>query len=159
MTHQLSASDHSAAQSQFLTILSREEAWSRWVEALAPEPLGTETVPLLAALGRVCAERVASPIDNPPFDRSGVDGFAVRSADIATANPRQPLALRLNSEVIVCGHAPGIELTPGTATMIATGAPLPRGADAVIMVEWTEPAADGHIEVSRSAAPGAFIGF
>lgn len=146
------------AQSQFLTILSREEAWSRWTAALSPKPLGIERVSLSAAFGRISAEPVASPIDNPPFDRSGVDGFAVRSADTATASESQPVRLRLNAETIACGHAPRFEVTPGTATTIATGAPLPRGADAVVMVEWTDPEGDGVL-VRRPVAPGSFVGF
>jgi putative molybdopterin biosynthesis protein len=151
-------SDPALAQAQFLTILSREEAWTRWTAALRSEPLGRETVPLAEALGRVAARSVPAPIDNPPFDRSGVDGFAVRAADVAEASARRPVVLRLNAETITCGHAPRVGVAAGTATAIATGAPLPRGADAVIMIEWTEPA-EGCIAIHRPAAPGAFVSF
>ena len=74
----------------------------------------------------------------PPFDRANVDGFALRSADSAGASDGKPKQIALNSEVIACGHAPQIEVRPGTATTIATGGVVPRGADAVVMIEHTE---------------------
>ena len=75
------------AQVQFLTLLSREEAARRFQSHLTLEPLGEETVWLASSLGRVLARTLRSPIDVPPFDRSLVDGFAVRAADIAHAKP------------------------------------------------------------------------
>ena len=103
MTKEPRKSDSAIAQTQFLTILSREEAMSRWLAALAPAPIGTETVPLSDARGRICASRVVSPIDNPPFDRSGVDGFAVRSQDLdSKAQTRLVIVDR-----VAAGHAEG----------------------------------------------------
>ena len=81
-----------------------------------------------------------APIDVPPFDRSNVDGFAVRSADLAAAGEATPVRLMLNDEVIACGIAPARPVLSGTATSIATGGPVPRGADAIVMVEHTQPA-------------------
>jgi putative molybdopterin biosynthesis protein len=147
------------AQEQFLTVLPREEAVRRFEAALDPRPLGTERIELAQALGRVLAEEVAAPIDVPPFDRSGVDGFALRAADIAKAGEGAPVRLRLNGEVVACGVAPRLAVRPGTATPIATGGPIPRGADAVVMIEHTEPAGDDAIEVRRAATPGQFVGF
>src|SRR4051812_8884041 len=146
-------------QEQFLTVLPRAEAVRRFETALDPKPLGVEHVPLAEALGRVLAEDVASPIDVPPFDRSGVDGFAVRAADLAGAGETAPVTLTLNNEAIACGVAPSLAVTPGMTTPIATGGPIPRGADAVVMVEHTEPVAPDAVAVRRAPAPGAFIAF
>ena len=150
------------AQEQFLTVLPREEAVRRFESALGPAPVGTERAELSEALGRVLAEDVASPGDVPPFDRSAVDGFAVRAADIAAARETAPVSLRLNDEIVACGVAPTGVVAPGTATAVATGAPIPRGADAVVMVEQTDPDEDApepRIAVRRAAAPGQFVGF
>jgi molybdenum cofactor synthesis domain-containing protein len=150
------------AQEQFLTVLSREEAVRRFEAALSPGPVGTERVSLADSLGRVLAGDVAAPVDVPPFDRSGVDGFAVRAADITAAGETAPVTLALNGEVIACGIAPDLVVTPGTATAIATGGPIPRGADAVVMVEHTDPvlgADSSAITVRRTATPGQFVAF
>lgn len=147
------------AQEQFLTVLSRDEAARRFQAHLSMAPLGEETVPLSASLGRVLARTLRSPIDVPPFDRSVVDGFAVRAADVAQAAELAPIRLSLNVESIACGTAPRLEVAAGSATQIATGGPLPRGADAVCMVEHSDPDGPGHILVRRSLAPGQNIGF
>jgi putative molybdopterin biosynthesis protein len=152
----------SADQEQFLHVLSRDEALARFEAALRPQPLGVVSVPLANALGRVLAEDLTSRIDVPPFDRALVDGFAVRSTDIAAASETSPTLLTLNEEVLQCGVAPTIAVRPATATAIATGAPLPRGADCVAMVETTEPADNegaAAIEVRRPLAAGAFMAF
>jgi putative molybdopterin biosynthesis protein len=149
-------------QEQFLTVLPREEGVRRFEAALAPAPLGTERTNLADVLGRVLAEDVTAPIDVPPFDRSAVDGFAVRAADVAAAAETAPVILALNDEVIACGMAPKLAVAPGSATAIATGGPMPRGADAVIMVEHTDPEESGagaRLAVRRPAAPGQFVGF
>ncbi|HYI91474.1 MAG TPA: molybdopterin biosynthesis protein, partial [Beijerinckiaceae bacterium] len=112
---------HALAQEQFLTVLPREEAVRRFESALSPAPVGTERAELAEALGRVLAEDVASPGDVPPFDRSAVDGFAVRAADIAAARETAPVSLRLNDEIVACGVAPTGVVAPGTATAVATG--------------------------------------
>jgi len=146
-------------QDQFLTILSREEAVARFEAALFPRPVPGERRKLAAALGCTLAEDVTAPIDVPPFDRSNVDGFAVRSADLAAAGEGAPLRLILNDEVIACGTAPTRPVLSGTATPIATGGPVPRGADAIVMVEHTQPAGNRAIEVRRAASPGQFVSY
>jgi putative molybdopterin biosynthesis protein len=147
------------AQDQFLTILSREEALTRFEAALFPRPDAAEERPLAEALGLSLAEDIVAPIDVPPFDRSNVDGFAVRSADISASAEGSPVRLALNEESIACGVMPELTVLAGTATPISTGGPVPRGADAVVMVEHTHPA-DGHaIEIRRSAAPGQFVSY
>ena len=146
-------------QDQFLTILSREDALARFEAALFPRALPSEMRELTDALGCALAEDVTAPIDVPPFDRSNVDGFAVRSADLASASEAVPVRLRLNDEVIACGVAPTRPVLSGTATNIATGGPLPRGADAIVMVEHTQPAGARAIEIRRAASPGQFVSF
>jgi len=146
-------------QDQFLTILSREEAIARFDAALFPMPVPSAQRPLSDALGYVLAEDVVAPIDVPPFDRSNVDGFAVRSSDLAAAGEAAPVRVMLNDEVIACGTAPLRPVLSGTATSIATGGPLPRGADAVVMVEHTQPAGSRAIEIRRAASPGQFVSY
>ncbi len=146
-------------QEQFLTVKSRDQALADFQAALDPRPLGTETVGLDRLAGRVLAHDVEAQADAPPFDRSVVDGFAVRAADLAEASAGAPVRLALNPETIACGHAPGIVLTSGTATPIATGGPMPRGADAVVMIEHTEGAGPSAIKVLRAVAPGQNLSF
>ncbi len=150
---------NSIDQDQFLTILSREEALQRFESALFPRELATEQRKLAEAVGSTLARDILSPIDVPPFDRSNVDGFAVRSTDLASAAEFAPVRLVLNEEVIACGTAPTRPVVPETATPIATGGPIPRGADAVVMVEHTQPSGSGRIEVRRAATPGQFVSF
>lgn len=151
-----------ARQEQFLEVVSAEEAAKRFRQQLDLSPRGVETIPLPAAIGRVLSHDVAAPIDVPPFDRSGVDGFAVRAADTAGASDTASRRLILNREVIACGHPPQIEVASGTATALATGGVIPRGADAVVMIEHTELLDDPQapaIEIRRAAAPGQFIAY
>jgi len=150
---------NSIDQDQFLTILSREEALKRFESALFPRELSIEQRKLAEAAGCTLARDVVSPIDVPPFDRSNVDGFAVRSTDLASAAEFAPVQLTLNEEVIACGTAPTLPVLPETATPIATGGPIPRGADAVVMVEHTQPSGGQAIEVRRAASPGQFVSF
>ena len=143
-------------------MVSAEEARRRFEACIDRSPLGGETVALAAALGRVLAGDVIAPVDAPPFDRSNVDGFAVRAADLAGASASAPRRLALNAEVVACGVQPAIEVLPGTATAIATGGVIPRGADAVVMIEHTELIEDGAvpaIELRRGAASGQFISY
>jgi len=151
-----------ARQEQFLDVVDRDTAIDRFYRHLDLHPLGAETVPLSQALGRVLARSVIADVDVPGFDRSGVDGFAVRAADTVGASEREPKTLVLNGEVLTPGTVPQLTVAPGTATLIATGGMVPRGADAVIMVEHTETRDDGRdtlIEVRRAAAAGQFIAF
>jgi putative molybdopterin biosynthesis protein len=150
-----------ARQEQFLEVVSEDEARRRFAAAFAPRPLGAETVQLAAALGRVLAEDVIAGVDVPGFDRSIVDGFALRAADTLGATEAAPVRLRLNPEVLACGHPPALTVEPGTASVIATGGMMPRGADAVVMVEHAEPGEDeaaAWIALRRPVAPGAHVG-
>src|SRR6266480_3417400 len=159
MTNASSPKNDSVDQDQFLTILSREDALTRFDAALFPRPTPSEPRALADALGCALADDVVAPIDVPPFDRSNVDGFAVRSVDLALAGEATPVRVMLNDEVIACGTAPTRPVLSGTATSIATGGPLPRGADAIVMVEHTQPAGPRAIEIRRAASPGQFVSY
>ena len=150
-----------ARQEQFLEVVSADEARARFEQYLDLTPLAGESVSLADALSRVLAHDVVAAIDAPPFDRSNVDGFALRAADTIGASDVNPKLFQLNAEVIACGHAPALEVAPGTATTIATGGVIPRGADAVVMIEHTELIGDDspRIELRRAAAPGQFVSY
>src|SRR5438034_120665 len=154
---QIPKSRDGVEQDQFLTILSREDALKRFEAALFPRAVPSESRALADALGCALAADVVAPIDVPPFDRSNVDGFAVRSADLVSAGEATPARVMLNDEVIACGTQPMRPVLSGTATSIATGGPVPRGADAIVMVEHTQPAGSRAIEIRRAASPGQFI--
>src|SRR5262245_40596593 len=126
-------------QDQFLDVIDRDEAERRFRSALDLSPLDAEEVALDVLLGRMLAADVVAPVDVPAFDRSNVDGFAVRAEDVYGAAEEQPARLAVTREPLVPGKPSDLpEVAPGTAIPIATGALLPRGANAVVMVEYTE---------------------
>jgi molybdopterin molybdotransferase len=100
------------------------------------EPVGSETLPLSQCAGRILGSDILSS-DLPLFDNSSVDGFAVIAADLITASPNSPISLHVVAD-IPAGSSPDIILSSGEAARIMTGAPLPKGADTVIMVEDTD---------------------
>ncbi len=151
-----------ARQEQFLEVLDRDEAERRFRRHLQLHPLARETVPLAQALGRVLARRVVAEVDVPGFDRASVDGFAVRAGDTVGASERTPRRLTLLPEILTPGKEPRIAVEQGAATLIATGGMVPRGADAVVMVEHTETIEDAAsvvIEIRRPATTGQFVAF
>ncbi len=152
--------DHAAAsrQQQFLEVIDRDEAERRFQAALRLAPLGEECIPLELAWGRVLSRDVVSPVDVPSFDRSNVDGFAVRAADTYGAAEETPRRLRLLDEVIATAVVPQSRVMADTAVPIATGGMVPRGADAVVMVEHTD-VDHQQLLVTKSVSPGAGISF
>ena len=120
----------------------------------AAEPIeATEELPLAEAVGRVAAAPVRAEADVPPFDRAAMDGYAVRAADTAEA----PVTLNCLGRVFA-GQETSVKVGPGSCLAVATGAPMPEGADAVVMVEYTE--AEGEavrvlkpVAAGRNAAP------
>lgn len=146
-------------QEQFLSVVSRDEAIRLFRAALVPRPLGIEHVDITELVGRVLAEDVAAGVDAPAFDRSVVDGFAVRAADLAGASSAAPKRLIVNNETITCGYSPELTVMPGTATPISTGGPVPRGADAIVMIEHSEPEGENAIVVQRALSPGQNMAF
>jgi putative molybdopterin biosynthesis protein len=158
----LAAIRAAARQEQFLEVVSPEEASQRFERSINLKPLGVEAVTLADSLGRVLADNVAAPVDAPPFDRSNVDGFALKSIDTVGASDANPRILLLNGEVLACGTPPTLTVAPGTATAIATGGMIPRGADAVAMIESTdflETEKGPAIEIRRALMPGQFVSF
>jgi molybdopterin molybdotransferase len=140
----------------FTTTISFEEARRR-LDAAATPIARTERVPLAQAGWRVAAEDVISPIDVPPFSRSAMDGYAVIASDTAPASHDAPVTLRI-VEQIYTGRAPAHAIAPGHCAEIATGAPLPSGADAVVMVEETARSGDSAVAIHASATAGQNIG-
>jgi putative molybdopterin biosynthesis protein len=145
-------------QDQFLTVIDRTEAERRFHAALQLGPLGTETVPLDEALGRVLAQDVVAWIDVPSFDRSNVDGFAVRAEDTYGASETEPRRLTLLDEVIATAVVPQSVVQSQQAISIATGGMLPRGANAVVMVEHADVVGRESM-VRRAVSPGAHISY
>lgn len=119
-------------------------------------PLPAERVPLLEAHGRVLAEDVFADVDNPPFDNAAVDGYAVRAEDTTGATREQPVPLRVLGEV-PAGAVARQAVLPGACMRVMTGAPIPDGADAMVMVEDTLPFAP-HPQVSSPRVPGRATG-
>ncbi len=117
----------------------------------------TELVLLHEAGGRVLATDLVAPGDVPPFTRAGMDGYAVRAADTTGASRAEPRVLRTIEQVFT-GQMPGYPVTPGRCSEIATGAPMPEGADAVVMVEETMREADGTVRIFASVAPRQNVG-
>ncbi|ASJ16349.1 molybdopterin molybdenumtransferase MoeA [Thermococcus chitonophagus] len=116
-----------------------------------------EVVPLEKAIGRVLAEDIVSRFTVPPFDRSAVDGYAVRAEDTFQAREYSPVELEVVEE-IPAGEAPKKEVTPGKAIKVLTGAKIPKGANAVIMQEMVKREGN-KIYILRPVAPGQNIAF
>ncbi|HEX9976957.1 MAG TPA: molybdopterin molybdotransferase MoeA, partial [Dehalococcoidales bacterium] len=114
-----------------------------------------EVVNIDDALDRVLAEDVVAGLSIPPFDRAAMDGYAVKAKDTFNAGQRSPKVLRLTGEVHA-GEAPVSKVGAGECLQIATGAIMPKGADAVVMVEDTE-AENGRVKVFKSVYPGANV--
>lgn len=117
------------------TRIELEEARALMAESV--RPLGVEQISRQEALGRTLAEDVTAPLDQPPFDRSPLDGYALRSADLTGASPEHPVSLRV-VETVYAGGVPSRVLGPGEAIRIMTGAMLPRGCDCVLQHERTD---------------------
>ena len=137
---------------EFRKLISVKEALNKLYNYYNPQPIGSEYVDIEDAYGRILAEDVQARFDVPHFDRAAMDGYAVRAADTAGADEWNPVKLLLIGR-IEAGEIPKIEVKKGTAVEIATGAVMPRGSDAVVIVEDTREV-NGHIEVFSSVAPG-----
>ncbi|NKJ48336.1 molybdopterin molybdenumtransferase MoeA [Burkholderia sp. SG-MS1] len=131
-------------------MLATAEALATLLGAARPID-GTESIPTLEALNRVLSADVTSPLDVPPMNTSAMDGYAIRTADLAREGAsRLPVSQR-----IPAGHAP-TPLQPGTAARIFTGATVPPGADAVVMQEQTEASGD-HVTILHTPQAGEWI--
>jgi len=119
------------------------------------KPFGFEEVLIEEAYGRVLAEDIVSKIDVPSFDKSAMDGYSVIAEDTYEASELHPVKLKLKGK-IEAGEKPEIELNKGEAVEVATGAPIPKGANAVVMIEYTKEV-NGEIEVFKPVFPGENI--
>jgi molybdopterin molybdotransferase len=134
-----------------MAICSVPEALEQVLSAVRPMPARKESLP--AALGCVLAADLVAPISLPGWDNSAVDGFAVRASDISSAAENSPIHLRVIAE-IPAGKPASAHLEPQTCARIFTGAPIPEGADAVVMQEVTRPHHEGFIAVLEPVEPG-----
>ena len=139
----------------FSSTISLEEARRRLDAAVRPIAR-TERVRIEDASGRVAAADVRSPIDVPPFARSAMDGYAVIAADLTGATRATPVRLRLLDRIYT-GQPSAVTIARGSCAEIATGAPMPAGADAVVMVEDCEGGGD-EIDIFTAAAAGQHVG-
>ncbi len=139
----------------FFQIVTPDEALARLFEHLSAV-WPSERIGLDVALGRVTTTPLTAPEDSPAFARSAMDGYAVRAADTYGASEGLPAFLTVDGEVPM-GAAAERPLQPGTAQLIHTGGMLPPAADAVVMVEYTQPVDETSVEVLRPAAPGQHV--
>lgn len=141
-----------------LTVKSPAEASALVYEKFGGIRTCPETVSLNCAVGRVLAESIEAKEYIPGFDRSTVDGYAVYSADTFGCSESIPAILVLNGEILM-GEAPPAPLSRGTCMEIPTGGALPEGADATVMLEYTEDYHDGTIGIVKAVAPGTNLIF
>lgn len=132
-------------------LISLDDAMSLTIKN-CKQVVRAENVRILEANGRVSAEKVVSDLSVPPFSRSAMDGYAVRAKDTFGASKLRPVRLRMR-EAIFAGGVPKQPVGKGECSEIATGAMLPKGADATVMVENTE-SDSGTILVYDSVHPG-----
>jgi len=135
-----------------LTVKTPEEVLALIEEEFCPAAQ-TELVPLVRAMGRVLAEDIAATEYVPDFDRSTVDGYAVRSRDTFGCTDSIPAILNLQGEVLM-GEGAEFQLEADSCVAVPTGGAVPKGADAVVMIEYSENYGDGTIGMSKSVAPG-----
>jgi molybdopterin molybdotransferase len=133
-----------------------EEALALLLESAGPIER-TERIAIRDAAGRVVAERAVSAFDVPPFDRAAMDGYAVAAEDTFGAGRYDPKVLRC-IEKVYTAQMPSRTVTHGECIEIATGAPMPEGADAVVMVEETEKSGDGDVRVFTPVYPRQHVG-
>jgi len=130
----------------FANLPTVEEAWATFMAALGTVQLPSERVPLRDALGRVLAEDLPSPCDVPSYNKAAMDGFAARAEDIAAASPQRAVKLKVKGEILAGDIAPR-SVEKGEAWQVATGAPVPKGADVVVILEEAKKTANGMVEV------------
>src|SRR5512134_2730981 len=143
---------------EFLTLLPPDEARALLLSSLSQPVTDSELIDVPAALGRVLAEDIRAPQPLPDFQRSTVDGYAVRAQDTHGASDSLPAYLHLIGEVPM-GAKPGFEISAGQCALIHTGGMLPSAADAVVMLEYTQHAVGvgssrPEIEIFRAVADG-----
>ena len=147
-----------SGQEQFLDVIDRDVAELRFRAALNLRPLGVERIAVRDSLSRVLAANFLAQVDVPAFDRSNFDGYAVQAADTFGASEMAPRSIQLLPHSIEAGTVPNVSIQPGKAIAIATGGMLPRGAQAILMIEHAEEQ-DGCLVVRRAVTPGFGVAF
>jgi len=145
-----------ADQKRIFKLMPYNEALERLLEVVCVKPIDYETVSLERALGRVLAEDVTSEVDIPETDRAVVDGYAIRSEDTLEVSLKNPVTLRIVGKLYPWSFSTDIDVSAGQAIYVTCGAPIPRGADAVVRVENTV-LHDGEIEIRRPVRAGENI--
>ncbi|NCO34208.1 MAG: hypothetical protein AUJ92_16715 [Armatimonadetes bacterium CG2_30_59_28] len=138
---------------EMLQTVSIEEALSLLRAHFRPDPMPSTRMSIRDALGQTLAHDVLSGEDIPAYPRSTMDGYAVRAADTFGASPSNPVYLRLAGTVEM-GQVPEEDIGEGVAMIVYTGGILPKGADAVVMIEHTTRWETGEVEIQRQVAPG-----
>jgi molybdopterin molybdotransferase len=138
---------------EFLTLLPPDEARALLLSHLPAPIMDSETIDVVSSLGRVLAEDIIASHPLPEFQRTTVDGYAVRGSDTFGASDSLPAYLTLVDEVPM-GDAPSFEIGAGQCALIHTGGMLPAGANAVVMLEYTQSAQENEIEIFRAVAVG-----
>ncbi|HJS18484.1 MAG TPA: gephyrin-like molybdotransferase Glp [Anaerolineales bacterium] len=138
---------------EFLTLLPPDEARSLLLSHLSKPINDPEEIDVSSSLGRALAEDITAPHPLPDFERSTVDGYAVRAGDTHGASDSLPAYLIIIGEVSM-GAAPDFELGSGRCALIHTGGMLPHGADAVVMLEYAQSTHENEIEIFRAVADG-----
>lgn len=141
---------------QFLELLPRQEALKIFIDHLPSLNQKKEQIKTIDSMGRILSEDIVSSEYSPPFTRSTVDGYAVHAADTFGAGDSMPIYIPVTGEVSM-GEPAGFSLKAGTVCLIHTGGMLPEGSDAVVMLEDTQPARPGEIEIFKAVAAGENI--
>ena len=137
---------------QFLTLLPPDQAREKLLSHLPDPQIDSVSINIFDSLGRVVARDIFAPHPLPDFPRATVDGYAVRAKDTFGATDSAPAYLNLVGEIPM-GASPSIEIDSGQCALIHTGGMLPKGADAAVMLEYTQPVAP-EIEIFKSVADG-----
>jgi molybdenum cofactor synthesis domain-containing protein len=148
----VSHNGHEARGSGFKHLTPVREALQIVISSLPKKSFGAEGVPLPSGLGRILAQDVVSQVNVPPFDKAAMDGFAVIAEDTYGANPTAPVFLRTLGRIQI-GTAPMVRVKKGEAVSIVTGGRMPQGADAVVMIEYTNEREDRTVEISGEVHP------
>lgn len=138
---------------EFLTLLPPDEARDIMLSHLPQPKPDSESIDVISSLNRILAEDILAPQPLPDFQRTTVDGYAVRAGDTHGASDSLPAYLTLIGEIPM-GDAPSFEIGQGQCALIHTGGMLPKGADAVVMLEYTQSAHENELEISRAVADG-----
>lgn len=146
----------SAKEKIFKETLKLDDVLELFFKKIKLPNLKSESVSLMKARNRILAKDIKSPVDIPPFDKSAMDGYAVVAEDTFGATINNPIMLKLLGEVRI-GKNTAIEVSNGKAAFVYTGSKIPKGADAVIMIEHTNKVKLDKIEVNSSVTPGQNI--